>query len=176
MTSLQSKVVYHLSHGSSTCSGRKQVLQEACFSHGATQGHPSLVLWNNLITQLFKARPGPNIEDIPLEPYPTDTRKYLIIAGADLRFTPLLRLYGMSSKPICLLSPRKWPCWTFGDCIPAVTVQWSHFKLNCSSCLPGRLQTGHFFRIKFNSERKQVRHIEFNLCSQHDCKNNGVCI
>lgn len=81
MTSLQSKVVYHLSHGSSTCSGRKQVLQEACFSHGATQGHPSLVLWNNLITQLFKARPGPNIEGIPLEPYPTDTRKYLIIAG-----------------------------------------------------------------------------------------------
>lgn len=60
---------------------RTQVLQEACFSRGATRGHPSLVLLSNLITQLFKARRGPSIVDIPPEPYPTDTRKYLIIPG-----------------------------------------------------------------------------------------------
>lgn len=79
---LGSKDVCHLSHSSSTCSGRKhRFCRRPVFLTRAAQGHPSLVLLNNLITQLFKARPGPNIEDIPLEPYPADTRKYLIILG-----------------------------------------------------------------------------------------------
>lgn len=82
ITSLRSRDVYHLSHGYSTRSGRKhRFCRRPVISHGATRGHPSLVLLNNLIIQLFKARPGPNTEGISLEPYPTDTRKYLIIAG-----------------------------------------------------------------------------------------------
>lgn len=108
MSRWRSQDVYRLTHGSLYMFRKEtQVTQEACFSHGATRGHPSLVLLNNLITQLFKARRGPNIVDIPEEPYPTDTRKYLIILRLWPEIYPPLQLNGVSSKPICLWFPRK---------------------------------------------------------------------